>query len=278
MSVLTDGIIGPGIYPDIPEAEYHADVIVPGGSLSSTGARAILSSPARYAWDRDHPPTSAAFDVGTAVHTRVLGTGAKVDVLDFDSWRTDAAKDAAALSRANGRVPMLAKDYAPIDAMASRILAHKGARALLESPGQREVSVFAPDPATGVWMRGRIDHLSDDAIVDVKTATSAEPGAFGRKSAEYGYDVQAEWYSRLVGIVRGDVPPVLFVAVEKYPPYLVSVVELDAEYAQIGKSRADRALRTYAACVESGDWPGYGDDTHLVGPPTWLAYAEGMVI
>ena len=60
-------ITAPGVY-DIPAEDYHRDP-VPGGSLSSTGARKLLppSCPAKFRYEQDNPPTpTAALDFGQA--------------------------------------------------------------------------------------------------------------------------------------------------------------------------------------------------------------------
>ena len=55
------------IITDMPEEEYHRRP-----ELSSTGARLLLESPAKFAYAQTHPqPHKQAFDVGHAVHARV---------------------------------------------------------------------------------------------------------------------------------------------------------------------------------------------------------------
>lgn len=226
----------------------------------------------------------ATFDLGHAVHSQVLGVGAEVDVIDANDWRTKAAQAARDESYAAGRTPILAGAYTEVTAMTAAVLAHPLARRVLQTPGKREQSVFAPDPQTGVWLRARFDHLPDvctldTPAVDLKTSVSADPSTFGRSAADYGYDVQSEWYQHALRLARGDEETAfVFVIVEKSAPYPVSVVELDAEFAAIGRARMRRAIDLFARCRETGDWPGYEPITHLVSPPAWLAYQEGMVI
>lgn len=276
-------ITEPCVIDGMPDEVYHRDP-VEGGSLSSTGARAILKSPARFAWDRTHRVEKRTFDVGHAAHAKILGVGMGVVEIPTEhltpsgnvstkgattAWLTE--------QRAAGLVPVTPTDLADVDAMAESVLAHKPARDILEGPGRPEQSVFAPDPETGVWLRARIDWL-DDRAVDLKTTTSANPDEFSRTAAEYGYDIQQEMYLhtlRLVGL--GDMP-FLFIAVEKTAPYLPSVVELDAEFAAIGRQRVRRAIDTYKTCRDADAWPGYEEIVHLVAPPRWLAYEEGLVI
>ena len=267
------------------DAEYHADP-VEGGSLSSTGAKALLRSPAHYKWQLANSVQKATFDLGHAVHSMVLGVGLGVIEIPSEllasngAVSTKEAKAFIAEARENGSVPLKADVFAECTLMTEAVLAHPLARALLEAPGKSEQSMFAIDPDTGVWLRARADRLSDNGtIVDLKTSISADPRDFGRSSAEYGYDIQSEWYQGVLELARENrATGFRFIVVEKSAPYLVSVIELDSEYALIGRQRMRRAVDLYKECVDKNEWPGYGDTSHLVGPPTWLAYEEGMVL
>lgn len=265
----------PCVVDGMPDEAYHSDP-VEGGSLSSTGARAILKSPARFDWERTHRVNQATYDTGHAVHAKVLGVGPEVVLVVADSWRTNAAKAARDEAYAAGKVPILVDDYAPILAMAEAVLAHRTARALLELPGAPEQSAFAQDPRTGTWLRARVDRLPEPGrgrtiLVDLKTAVSAEPNAFARAAADHGYHQQDTWYQDAVRLARGDDDTAfVFVVVEKDPPYLVSVVELDDTARQIGRDRNRRAIDLYTQCTRTGDWPGYGTAVQPIHLPRWV--------
>ncbi len=81
------------IVHDMPEEEYHRRP-----ELSSTGARLLLDSPAKYAYAQTHPqPHKQAFDVGHAVHARVLGVGSPaVDVPPGVNYGNPAGADRTA--------------------------------------------------------------------------------------------------------------------------------------------------------------------------------------
>ena len=52
---VTSPILGPGVYHGRPETLYHADAdLAPrlGRSLSQSGAKTLLDSPQRFAWER----------------------------------------------------------------------------------------------------------------------------------------------------------------------------------------------------------------------------------
>ena len=284
MTIAT-GITEAGIY-DMPAEVYHADPI-PGGSLSSTGARLILppNTPAhfRYAMDHDRPP-KAEFDIGHAAHQRVLGAGPTIAVVDADSWRTNAAKDAAAEARERGEVPLLRGVYDQVEAMAAALRADPHASMLLDpGSGAAERAIFWPDPVSGVWCRALIDWLrhrtvSRTIVVEYKSVRNASTEALSRAVYEYGYHIQGVWYDegvRAVGL--SDTPGFLLVAQEKTPPYLVNVVQLTDVAVQIGRTKAREAVDLYASCVANGAWPGYTrgveDEIPYVSLPPWVENA-----
>lgn len=261
----------PGIY-DVPEAAYHADrVLAPtlGRSLSSSGAKAILDSPARFAWERDHPVVKDSYDFGQVAHTLLLGSGPEIHVVDADSWRTKAAQEERDAARAAGAVPLLKADAERAEVLVQAVMAHPVARAIFSVDGKAEQSLYWIDDETGVTCRGRIDWLHPRAIVDLKTSVNASPAKFSRALVDYGYALQAEWYSQGYEAVTGERLPFVHVVVEKEPPHLVAVYQVDAEALAFGADLASQARRLYAECESNDDWPGYSPEIELVSLPAW---------
>src|SRR5260370_38714386 len=93
---------------DMDEATFQGDP-VPGGSLSSSGARALLppSCPARFRYDRDHPVYKDVFDFGSAAHKLALGAGPELALLAYEDWRTKAPTRQRATARSAGQGPTL---------------------------------------------------------------------------------------------------------------------------------------------------------------------------
>jgi hypothetical protein len=263
-----------GIVAGLGETEYHAHP-----ALSSTGARLLLDSPARFKYRMAHPYTSDAFDLGTAVHTKVLGTGYPLAVLDFADFRSKAAQQARDEALEAGQVPILASVARVVDAMAEAVLAHPKAREVLELDGLSEASVFGTDPVTGVAMRARFDHLqwSDKEpamAVDLKTtAGSASEDGFKKSAAAYGYHIQqAHYLDTLDFALEPWDTQMVFVVCEKDAPYFVAVHRLDEQFALIGQDEAKRAREIYRRCLDTDEWPGYGTDIIQTSPPAWLVY------
>lgn len=268
-----------GVYPGIPESVYHADP-VEAGSISSTEAKLILDCPAVLKWRRDHPAKPRpAFDVGSAVHAKVLGTGPDVAVIDRASSRARRAEKLIATARRAGKIPVAPAVYDQIRACAEAVLSCPQTAGVF-AHGTPEQSIFCQDPVTGVWMRGRIDWTTTTdrgrtVLVDLKTAPSARPEAFARHAARLDYAVQREWYRMIWAEATGETNvDFLHVVVSTSEPILVSVIEMDEDYAAIGRSKTRRALDRYAHCLETGQWPGYAPTVHRIGPPAHYAAQE----
>jgi hypothetical protein len=276
MDVAEFLVTDPGVIHGLPEDTYHADPC-PNGSLSYSGAKVILQAPALYRWQRDHPVFKNSWDEGSAAHAIVLGEGIDfIYVAPFDDWKTKAAQEEQRLARESGLSPVLPKFWETACAMAEALANHRLASMLL-ARGDAEVSAFAPDPATGVMRRGRADWVSPGVITDYKTAASADPGAFARAAASFGYHMQAAWYLDLWHDLGEPIERFAFIVQEKTPPYLVEVIELDEDALDLGRRRNALALQVYRDCRAAGLWPGYrrDDESTVVSLPRW-AYYEGQ--
>lgn len=273
-------IIEPGIH-DLTNDEYHADR----GSLSSSGARQLLppSCPAlfRHAQDTPQEPKKT-FELGTAAHKLVLGEGPDLVQVDAEKWTTNAVKAEVAAIRDEGGIPLKPAEYEQVHAMADALRRHPIAAALFDpARGKPEQSLFWRDRPTGVMRRARFDWLPDARsgrliIPDYKTCRSAEPEALARAVQEFGYHCQDDWYRAAARALEiGDEHTAfVFVCQEKTAPYVVTVVEMDAEARRIGAARNRRALEVFAECTATGSWPGYSDEIAYLSLPTWAAIRD----
>ena len=258
------------------EEEYFART----HELSSTGAKQILRTPREFEYARTHPQApKAAFDLGSAVHALVLGTGWGIAELHYDSFRTKAAQEERDAARADGLIPVLAKDMHEPRAIAEAVLAYPTSRALFEAAADRELTVTAN--IDGVPVRCRFDAFADTGNqligIDLKTTgTSASAKGFERAIASFGYDVQQGHYQATYEASEGVPCAFVFVAVETTAPHLVQVHQLSEQWRQIGAEKAKRARDIFAACTESGVWPGYPEGVHLLDPPAWHVIEHEM--
>lgn len=282
-------ITRPGVY-DIPFDAYQADPI-PGGSLSSSGARKLLppSCPALFRWwaDNAQKDTTRDMDLGTAAHLEVLGVGADVVVVegsgkDPNAWRTNDDKAAVQAARDAGKTPITPRDARVVADMANALRADPNASRLLDpAHGDPEQTLVWFDAEFGVWRRALLDYLPRPSrqrrliIPDYKTTKSAAPDDIAKSIHNFGYHQQAEWYlagAEALGLPSDGPPAFVLIFQETSAPYLVTVVELDRSALEIARTRNRKALDIFRQCTASGVWPGYSDDVVSVGLPTWAEY------
>lgn len=257
------------IDPAMPEAVYHSRP-----ELSSTGARLILDSPARFKYWQEHPqPSKAVFDLGSAAHAKILGVGASIIVYPPEHLTPSGNVSTKAATveweqeqRANGLIPITEKDARRVDRMAEAVLAEPEARTILERVTGREVTII--QDVDGVPVRARFDIFGDGEAADLKTGRDASP-RFNKSVASFGYHLQRRWYDDAYYAETGerlrDFP---LIVVESAPPHAVGVYDLDISYHDKAGEKCEQARRIYRRCMESGEWPWYGRRT--LTAPVWV--------
>lgn len=160
----------------------------------------------------------------------------------------------------------------------TQIAAHAGASKLLRF-GTSEQSLFWTDPETGVKCKIRIDRVVEDetgriiAILDAKAARDASKEGFRKAVEQYGYDVQAAYYSDGFKETFGYEVPFLFLAAENEFPCAIALYKASAEMIETGRKKARAGLLIKQWCEENQSWPGYqtGDEEDIeeITPSSW---------
>jgi hypothetical protein len=266
----------PGIYPNLTMDEYLAWDAVSAGLLGD-----VLDRSPRYAeWrrrQRDADATDATIR-GTAIHYAVLQPDdffARYAPLPEDyNGTTTAGRAAKAKVEHAGKIPL---KHALWQACQSARLAawnHPQARSILEQ-GETEVSVVF-DAGMGLVGKARPDVLARDArvILDLKTTTTAEPRAFARVAANYGYHRSAPWYRRALQAVGVPIDYWLILALEYEGDCGASVFSIPPEVEAKAEAEMLRALGYWAACAREGAFHSYETSIVPLPMPSWL-YKEG---
>lgn len=266
---------------EIPAADYHADQVADGPTLSKSIAHTLLTSSPRHAWTahpRLNPDFSRGaewkFELGTAAHALYFEGDAGVQVCDYKDWKSGAAREDRDLARAHGKIPMLPGQWADCEAMVKAMRAQLDlvdAAPSLFTDGKAEQTITWTEG--DVACRARLDWLRHDltACDDLKTTSaSAQPDNWARRTLfSIGADLQAAWYLRGIKAVTGAEPPFRFVVAETYPPFALSVVTLGADVLTLADAKVDRALTIWRRCLETDTWPAYPTAVHRAELPAW---------
>lgn len=272
-----------GVAWDMPESDYFADpwfVATGVRSASSSVLKGLLppSTPQHAHHGMTHPRHSDAFDFGSAVHKDVLSKGAALVVVDADSWRTKAAREAKRDARAAGLTPVLVDDMPRVKAAGDAVRGNADVQALLAQPGVDTEVVLTwrePDDTEGTPCRAMLDIWTPPApgrvpvLGDLKTIEKTDDRSIADNVARYGYHVQRAHYCLAYYRVHGVWPAWVFVFVEKDPPHAVRVVELDDLAERIGGEQHARALTIWRECIRTDIWPGRPAGVGLIGLPGW---------
>jgi hypothetical protein len=145
--------------------------------------------------------------------------------------------------------------------------------------GTSEVSAYWEDEETGALCRCRPDFVcaapDGDILIDAKTYKTAKPSAFASQMARMRYHVQGAFYTDGYGAAsKRPVIAFLFAAVETTYPYAASSIMLDVEDEANGRKEYRRNLNTYAECLRTNTWPGYGENVQTVRMPLWTHVEE----
>ena len=267
----------------IPLADYINDPVVE-PSLNASIATTLLTATPAHAF-MQHPrlspslerDESARLDLGTIAHAMLLeGDTSRVVVVEADDWRTKEAKSKRDVARAEGKIPILATDYATVRGMVA---------AAEDTIAKSEIAVdfYAAIPEqtliwqeADIWLRCRPDKATPDwrVVFDYKTcAGTAHPAVWAKTSmVRYGYDIQAAINLRGVkplGLAKRTT--FIFLVQEMEPPYALSIVSLAPSWLTLADDKLRVAMSLWKGCTRKNEWPGYPSRVAYVDAP---AYAQ----
>jgi len=284
-----------GAYSDIQNEDYHRNAdLLPGPSLSSSGAKKLLAQSPLHFWfdspmNPERPPEADKphFSIGKAAHDMLLLTERWPDHYHvtpegFSLAKTKAMPEEIAeyeAAREAGKTILRAQDEEVVRKVAAAIQRNTFATAALTN-GESEVTIAWQDSATSVWLRARPDFLPNSIrnggkvmiLPDLKfmAPSQADPKGFSRAIANFGYHQSIAFYADGIKAVFGHYPThYLLVVVEKEPPYCVSLYEVPGEDIERGRWLNRKAINLFAECLNADRWPGYADEPMQVGLPYW---------
>lgn len=147
--------------------------------------------------------------------------------------------------------------------------------------GQREVSMAWTFrvPAAGALpgyefeCKGRLDFVTDAALIDLKGAADASPRGFERDSWKFHYIAKAAWYSDAYTLITGLRKPFKVVVVEKKPPFAVSIYTIEEAELEVGRTLYRGWLDRLNYCTTNSVWGSYFEGEQPLTIPRWTGFA-----
>lgn len=263
----------------------------PGLNNSSLGE--FKRSPAHYKYFKDHPeekPETKATLTGSAFHYLCFEPGKIWDYMmvlreedrpvpnkDYRTKENKEWKDSKIAEAERLGLQLISSDemgiaedmYAAVenDSQALEIIRAK------ENEFER-MDIWERD---GILYKRKADIYNPYYIADVKSCENADPAYFARSIWSWEYDRQGGMYSDGERVIKDSsfFNPFYLIAVEKSPPFGVSVHELSDEVLEHGAKEYRQLGRELRECERTNSWPGYWykygrESANRIHLPTWM--------
>jgi len=261
-----------GFHLNIPEAQYHR---IAAASQSMLKLDTPMDMRAYMNGDLGFDDTDAT-TFGTNLHARLLEPErfAKECIDGPINPKTEKPYGAETKAYADfmadnpGKLVLGKGDRTAIEAAASNMLSHDPIGVgLRRNIGQREVTLIWTCPNTGIPCKGRVDLLSDDILIDLKTARSIKDRAIQSAILDRAYDMQGAhylWGCKILGAPREMFG---FGWIQNTVPYKVRGTFLDDKTLEIGRDKVLTGMSRLARALGHNEWVGYPNGMEVLGLP-----------
>jgi len=238
--------------------------------------RAMAQSPLAYRYAAAHPrEDTATFRLGRLTHMAILEPECfERDVCVYPGpVRRGREWDAFRAANASREI-VTATEFALARCASEAALSHPVARHHLTGIAETEVVLTWTDAATKIDCKARVDRMTTQYLLEVKTAREVAPWPFGRQCAALKYHGQFAFYLDGARAAGRDLPgsPIV-IAIQPEPPHDVAVYTVPDDVLDAGRELYRGLLNRLLRCRESGHWPGVCEGEIALQLPAW-AYGE----
>jgi exodeoxyribonuclease VIII len=268
----------PGIYKNLSNEHYHASK-----GLSNSSMQYLLPPHCPKMFWYQHlsgkviRKSTAAFDLGTAVHTLVFEPQEFAKrfycVQEVPKKNTTIGKAAfkSMEKTAAGRAILDKVDQDTAYWMAGNVTSHSMWKSVKgDASGCIEDSLAWTDPDSGILLRSRPDFYTDDIIIDLKTTKDSSPYAFQKAVSDYAYHRQgALSIDGLTTLKDKPYRNVVLFVVDKNPPHFVRCYVMTDNAIEQGRYEYKYAAAQYRKCSDTGLWESYPEIIEDLDLPQW---------
>lgn len=202
----------------------------------------------------------------------VEGEGSAFAILNFDDFRTNAAKEARDDALARDKTPLLKREYEVHIAAGVIIKKRLADQGVVFEGGEYQKRVEWTCGLTGANCKGFIDYYVPGVIWDLKCVADASPRKVQRSFVDYGWDIQHAAYVDAIETLEPELAgrvQMLYAFAETEPPYAVHVYQPDGMMRELGENKWHEAKRRWVECLETNNWPGYFSGIKQITPLPW---------
>jgi len=246
-------------------------------AYSSSDIKKVASSTLAH-WKNEVRKESAAFDLGSSVHSLILEPELNSVV---EGPETRRGKDWTAMKEAAdfaGKILLPKKEYQLAEQMAQAAMFTPHVAELVNDKKTiKEASYFVKDPVLGLDLKCRPDGLlpHKNLMFDIKTCQDASPNGFAKAVRDYSYCVQASFYKFCMELQGFTIDRFLFICIEKSSqPYIVQVHELSNEYLNHSKKRMMDTLKIIKEADMTGDYSTGWPEVNTIALPSWMVKTD----
>lgn len=167
-----------------------------------------------------------------------------------------------------------------IERMVESVKAHAVIKMLRSHGGCETTLVWDED---GIPCKARLDkHIfgstCPDTVLDIKKMRpcAGDEETLQYAIRDYGWDLQAYWYSHGAEVVTGKPHRFAWVFIEDDFPFGVRPLWASRRMIEVGRSKANQAFRVYKWCLQAGEWPGYTTEIEELDPANWECKRYGL--
>jgi hypothetical protein len=273
----------PGIYRGVAEPDYRNDPC-PEPSLTQSLVKVLIERAPKHAWTQNprlnpqfEDDDDTKFDVGNVAHRLILGRGKDYEVIQFDDWRTKAAKEARENAAANSKIAILEKDFTRAcdmaDAARKQLAKHEDRDAFTD--GDAEVMIAWQE--NGIWFRSLIDWLHTDlrTIDDYKSSgMSMAPHVIGIRAETAGWHVQAAFIERGLDVLDpagAGRRRFRFIGQETDEPHALTSMHMNEYWLTMGRKKVEAGIALWLPAIKNNYWRDYGTAAVV---PDYPSYKE----
>lgn len=141
--------------------------------------------------------------------------------------------------------------------------------------GEPEITMAWYDEDTDLWCLARPDQVSFSGMLSDYKKVNTQGRPFNaplcdRRITDHGYHMQMAFGAEAFAQIVGEYPDTVgLVFQHDEPPHHVILRSIDEEVLRMGEFQNRRARLRFRECMDSGHWPGPGEDVGVYHMPDW---------